>query len=217
MTLGAHVVETTKARVWSETVRSFAGLSWGNPRTREEMARRLASRDPYPVALQMSSEQSNCAIACGAALDEAGFDGELRRWRGRSPCDPLREPRAGHYDSVALLEQLAIERGARRAPGGEILSGSWVTIGGEDGDHGGATHVVCVVDVEADGTLATVEGGKKDPGNPRPGAKGCTAITFDRREVYQARDGSWWMRDAGSSARGRRVRYWCWTGDLRLR
>ena len=118
---------------------------------------------------------------------------------------------ATRTDLFALCDQT----GTRRAPcaGAEMLPGPWVLIGGGPA-YGGGAHVVMVTGVRADGTLDTVEGGKLDPGNPRTGAEKCTAILADHREVYRERDGSFWMRDAGTTRPGRRVIYWCWTGDL---
>lgn len=216
---GGHIVETTRARAWADAIRTYAGLSWGNPATREELARRLAPHDTLDRALQMAGAQSNCALVCAGALYEAGVDGLVRalNTRGGRTCDPLREPRWGHYDGVSYLETLALQRSARCRPDGQrpaILPGSWVLIGGS-AEAGGTAHMVCVVDVRPDGTLDTVEGGKSDPGNPHSGAENCTAVAADHRELYQQAE-SWWLRDAGSTGRGRRVGYWCWVGDLPL-
>ena len=218
MTLGAHVIETTRAQAFSDAARSLAGLSWSNPGTRDEYSRRLAPHDPLERAEQMASAQSSCALTCCAALFECGVDGLVRSWRGKLACDPLREPRWKQYDGLMFLEQLARQRSAHRPVGTDrpdIFAGSWVLIGG-GAAQGGAAHIVCVVDVEHDGTLVTVEGGKFDPGNPRSGAEACTRIAADRRELYQQADGSWWMRDAGTTRPGRRCIYWCWAGDLPL-
>ena len=218
MSLGAHVVEGTRARVWAEACQGLAGLSWGNPKTREAYARALAPHDTLAAALAMASEQSSCALVACAALFEAGIDGRVRAWRGQAECDPLRVPRQGHYDAIMFLEQLARQRGGYQAPTRErpdIALGSWVLIGGKEGDNGGEAHIVCVVDRDGD-VLVCVEGGKLDPGNPRPGPKNCTLVATTRRELYQAADGSWWMRDEGSQGRGRRVRYHCWVGCLPL-
>lgn len=218
MTFGAHVVETTRAKSFADACRSLAGLSWGNPGTRAEMARRLAPHDPPDRAEQMASAQSNCALACCAALFECGVDGLVRAWRGKNACDPLREPRWKRYDGLMFLEQLARQRDAHRPIGRDrpdILAGSWLLIGGGSGQ-GGAAHIVCVVDVEHDGTLVTVEGGKSDPGNPRTGAENCTRIAHDRRELYPWPGGGWGVRDAHTTRSGRKAIYWCWVGDLPL-
>lgn len=211
----AHFLDNLTADVFCDAARSLAGLSWGNPAKRAEMAQRLAPKDRPDDALAMSAAQSNCAIATCAALYETGIDGLVRGFRGKPACDPLREPRVSRYDAVIYLGVLADQTGTRRAPcaGAEMLPGSWVLIGGGPA-YGGGAHVVMVVGVRADGTLDTVEGGKIDPGNPRTGAEKCTAILTDHREVYRERDGSFWMRDAGTTRPGRRVIYWCWTGDL---
>lgn len=211
----AHFLDNLTAGNFIDAARSLAGLSWGNPATRAEMAQRLAPKDRPDDALAMSSAQSNCAIACCAALYETGVDGLVRGFRGKPACDPLREPRVRQYDAVIYLGVLADQTGTRRAPcaGAEMLAGSWVLIGGSVANGGGA-HVVMVTGVRDDGTLDTVEGGKVDPGNPRTGAENCTAILADHREIYRQSDGSYWMRDAGTTRPGRRVVYWCWVGDL---
>lgn len=215
MTWGAHVVDSVLAGAFCDAARSLAGLSWGNPAKRAEMAQRLAPKDRPDDALAMSGGQSNCAIATCAALYETGIDGLVRGFRGKPVCDPLREPRVRQYDGVIYLGVLADQTGTRRAPcaGADLLPGSWVLIGGGPA-YGGGAHIVMVVGVRADGTLDTVEGGKLDPGNPRTGAEKCTSIETDYREVYRERDGSFWMRDAGTTRPGRRVIYWCWVGDL---
>lgn len=216
MTWGGHVVETMRVRAYTEACLRMVGLSWGNTLTRERYAEVLAPFDRKDNALSMASEQSSCALVCCAALLDAGIDGLVARWRNRPQCDPLREPRVGHYDALMFLETLAYQRSVRRKVGTErpeILAGSWVLIGGGSGDGGGA-HIVCVVDVEHDGTLVTVEGGKSDPGNPKPGAKNCTRVAADRRELYPWPGGGWGMRDAHTTRAGRRAVYWCWVGDL---
>lgn len=215
MTWGAHVVDSVLAGAFCDAARSLAGLSWGNPATRAQMAQRLAPKDRPDDALAMSAAQSNCAIATCAALYETGIDGLVRGFRGKPACDPLREPRVRRYDAVIYLGVLADQTGTKRAPcaGADLLPGSWVLIGGGPA-YGGGAHVVMVTGVRPDGSLDTVEGGKLDPGNPRTGAEKCTAILTDHREVYRERDGSFWMRDAGTTRPGRRVIYWCWTGDL---
>jgi|GEM_PF-5760706 len=211
----AHFLDNLTAGNFIDAARSLAGLSWGNPATRAEMAQRLAPKDRPDDALAMSGAQSNCAIATCAALYETGVDGLVRGFRGKPACDPLREPRVRRYDAVIYLGVLADQTGTRRAPcaGAEMLPGSWALIGGSDAD-GGPAHVVMVTGVREDGTLDTVEGGKLDPGNPRPGAEGCTAIKTDHREIVPGKGGTWWLRDAGGGGRTRRVIYWCWVGDL---
>jgi len=215
VTWGAHFLDNIVAGNFIDAARGLAGLSWGNPATRAEMARRLAPKDRPDDALAMSAAQSNCAIACCAALYETGIDGLVRGFRGKPVCDPLREPRVRRYDAVIYLGVLADQTGTKRAPcaGADLLPGSWLLIGGGEAE-GGPAHVVMVVGVRDDGTLDTVEGGKLDPGNPRTGAEGCTAIKADRREVVAGPGGSWWVQDVGGGSRRRRLIYWCWVGDL---
>lgn len=220
-TLGGHVVETTKANLYRDRLRTFAGLSWASDK-RDEMARRLAPFDRPVDALNMAGSQSNCAITVGAALQEAGFDGTVKNYLGRPVWDPLRSPRVGRYDSVSYLETLALQHKARRPvehlPGSrpEIFPGSWILIGGSAA-FGGEAHIVGVDDAREDGVLLTIEGGKLDPSNPRTGAAKCTAIAADTREIWWnpgAR--AWYLRDEGDKRPGRRVIYWCWAGDLPL-
>lgn len=221
-TLGAHVVETARARLYRDVLRTFAGLSWASDK-RDEMARRLAPFDAPAQALYMAGRQSNCAIAVGSALREAGFDGTVRNYYGKASWDPLRAPRWGRYDSVSYLETLALQRKAKRpvvhhkGERPDIFAGSWILIGGSEAA-GGEAHVVGVDDVREDGVLLTIEGGKLDPANPRTGAAKCTAIAADTREIYwnKAAHG-WYLRDEGDKRAGRRVIYWCWTGDLPLK
>lgn len=222
MTLGAHVVESTRANLYRAALRTFAGLSWASDK-RDEMARRLAPFDAPEQALHMAGRQSNCAIAVGAAIREAGFDGTVRNYYGKASWDPLRAPRWGRYDSVSYLETLALQNKAKRPVvhhKGErpvILEGSWILIGG-GAAYGGQAHIVGVDDVREDGVLLTIEGGKLDPANPRSGAEKCTAIAADTREIWWNPGASaWYLRDEGDKRSGRRVIYWCWTGDLHLK
>jgi hypothetical protein len=152
----------------------LAGLSWGNPRTRPEYARLLAPWDPPHVALEMASGQSSCALAICAALLIAEVDGLVLRWRGKPQCDPLREPRAGRYDAIMYIEQLARQRGLHRPMGQErpdLRPGVWYLIDGP-------AHVEMVV---GDGEV--IAGGQGDALNPRKGPANCTAIARKRRTL----------------------------------
>lgn len=168
--------------------RRMVGLSWGDPATRRECSRLLAPWDSEERAVQMASEQSNCALAVASALLIAEVDGMVRGWRGKVACDPLREPRWGHYDAVAYLEQLARQRGVYRGAGREppaLYPGVWWTVSSGKGDE----HVGLVVGGNGD-EIECVEGGKMDPLNPRPGSKGCTRIALGRHRLTQA-SGRW--------------------------
>lgn len=163
-------------------------LSWGDPAKRVEYSRLLAPWDSEERAVEMASEQSSCALTVAAILLIAEVDGMVRGWRGRVACDPLREPRWQRYDGVAYLEQLARQRGVYRGAGRErpdLRPGCWWTVGSGKNDE----HVGIVVEVDGD-DLACVEGGKVDPNNPRPGAKGCTRIALGRHRLTQAH-GRW--------------------------
>jgi len=174
--------------------RRMVGLSWGDPATRREYSRLLAPWDSEERAVAMASEQSSCALTVAAVLLISEVDGMVRGWRGKVACDPLREPRWGHYDAVAYLEQLARQRGAYRGAGKEppaLYPGVWWRVGGARGDE----HVGLVVEgPDADGWVLCVEGGKMDPKNPKPGAKGCTRIAFERRKVTGG-PGRWILAD----------------------
>lgn len=216
MTLAGHFLDDLRARAFVDSVSSLAGMAWGKPSTRAELARRLAPYDSLERAEQMLSAQSNCAIVGCAGLLEAGVDGTVTGWRGKPVCDPLREPRWGHYDAIMFVQHLARQRGAWQTPQlgqrPEIPPGSLVLIGGPDG--GGASHIVCVTGVRDDGTFDAVEGGKLDAGNPRKSPENCTAVEHDHRRVYEMPGGSWWMGDASPPKPGRRIVGWCWVGAL---
>jgi hypothetical protein len=169
------------------------GLSWGNPATRHDMSRMLAPWDSAARAEAMASEQSNCALAVAAALLIAEVDGTVPAWRGRKSIDPLREPRWGHYDSPAYLEQLAIARGLRRVCGQDppdLRPGVYWRVGG-GAALGGEAHVGMVLEgPDADGRIVCLEGGKRDQLNPRPGSKGCTRIERTVQRL-SGRPGRW--------------------------
>lgn len=217
MTLGAHFLDDLRVRAFCDALATLAGKSWGDPSTREELARRLAPHDPPDRAEQMLSAQSNCAIVTCAALFEAGIDGMVRAWRGKIACDPLREPRWQRYDAIMYAQHLARQRGAWRTPQlgqrPELPAGSFALIGGGP-EHGGAAHMLNVVDALDDGTLSTIEGGKFDAGNPRKSPENCTAVEVDHRRIYEQPGGSWWIGDASPQKPGRRLIGWCWVGDL---
>lgn len=182
------------------------GLSWGDPATRREYARLLAPWDAEPVAVALAGEQSSCALTVMAALLIAEVDGTVERMgtrRGR--VDPLRVPRAGHYDSLPYLEQLAIERGARVAVGRDapdLRPGVWFGNG-----EGGGAHVGLVVEgPDPDGWITTVEGGQVDPLNPKPSPKNCTRIAIKRQRLAGS-PGRWLLG-------GKVLRYTCDAGAL---
>jgi hypothetical protein len=183
-------------------MRRLAGLSWGNPATRVEMGRLLAPWDSPARAEEMASGQSNCAVAVCGGLLIAEVSGLVRAWRGRT-CDPLREPRYGHYDAIMFLEHLAAQRGLRRAMGRDrpdIRPGVYYLVGGP-------AHVEMVVsELGADGTYEVVAGGQPDPGNPRTGPANCTAILLKRRRLG-GRPGAWTID-------GRPLVYTCDAGAL---
>jgi hypothetical protein len=157
----------------------LAGLSWGDPRTRVEMSRLLAPWDPKAVAVDMASGQSNCAVAICAALLIARVDGLVTDWRGGT-CDPLREPRHGHYDAIMYLETLAIQRGLRRTVDQsqpDIRPGVWYQLSGP-------YHVETALTApDAAGLFEVVAGGQPDALNPRTGAANCTAIVIKTRQL----------------------------------
>lgn len=144
------------------------------------MSRLLAPWDAEAVAVEMASGQSSCALAVCAMLLMAEVDGLVRAWRGRTACDPLRLPRAGHYDAIMYLETLAMQRGLHRRPGRErpgLRPGVYYLIDS-------SPHVeMAVTDVAADGTYEVVAGGQNDPRNPRAGAANCTAIGRKTRRL----------------------------------
>jgi hypothetical protein len=181
----------------------LAGLSWGDPATRVEMSRLLAPWDPESVAVDMASGQSNCALSICAGLLIAEVDGLVRSWRGKPQCDPLREPRQGHYDAIMYLEELAAQRGLRQRVGLErpdLRPGVWYLI-----DH--PAHVEMVVsDVDEDGSYDVIAGGQTDPKNPRTGAAKCTAIARKRRRLGGG-PGRW-------AVDGRTLLYTCDAGAL---
>ena len=216
MTLGAHIVETTRVDAFCEAALRRAGLSWGNPATRAAFVDCLPFRrggDSEAHAQDMASSQYCCGTSTMGTLQECGFSGTVVRFRGRPTCDPLREPYAPHYDAPVYLETLGQQRGLLQRPSkGEppaIRRGSVLEIGGGPA-YGGAAHIVQVIDKRDDGTLDTIEGGKTDLKNASHG----TLITEDHRELYQRADGSWWLRDSGSQSLGRALRWWWWVGDL---
>ncbi len=166
----------------------LVGLSWGDEATRRDYSRLLAPWDSEERAVLMASEQSSCALVVAAILLIAEVDGLVRGWRGKIACDPLREPRWQRYDSVAYLEQLARQRGVYKGAGKErpdLRPGTWWTVGSGKGDE----HVEIVVEVDGE-DIVCVGGGKLDPLNPRPGAKGCTRIALGRHRLTQAH-GRW--------------------------
>jgi hypothetical protein len=168
--------------------RRLIGLSWGEPATRREYSRLLAPWDPEPVAVQLARDQSSCALTVAAILLIAEVDGMVRGWRKRPVCDPLREPRAGHTDGVAYLEQLARQRSAYRRTGKDkpaLYPGVWWTVGSGKGDE----HVGLVVAVEGE-IAVCVEGGQVDPLSPNHGSKACTRIALTRRQPAHV-NGRW--------------------------
>ena len=172
--------------------RRLVGLSWGDPATRREYSRLLAPWDSEERAEAMAGEQSSCALTVAAALLIAEVDGMVRGWRNLPACDPLRSPRWQRYDGVSYLEQLARQRGVYRGAGKsrpDLYPGVWWTVSSGRGDE----HVGLVVEwPDAQGRVLCVEGGKLDPLNPHSGARACTRIAFERREVTQA-SGRWMM------------------------
>ena len=185
----------------------LAGLSWGDPETREAYSRLLAPWDAPEVASQMASAQSGCAVALCAALLIAEVDGLVRGWRGRPACDPLREPRRGHYDAIMYLEHLARQRGLHQAgtwPEATPIGPGWIVQIGGDGS--GEAHVLLATSApDAEGLFASIEGGQLDPRSPNKGAAACTAITRRVRHLTGGA-GRWavdrrrvrWAADAGA-------------------
>lgn len=169
----------------------LVGLSWGEPSTRREYSRLLAPWDPEPVAVQMAGEQSSCALAICAALLIAEVDGAVRGWRGQAAIDPLRAPRAGRYDSLPYLEQLARQRGLYTRVGEgapDLRPGVWWLV---DGARQGDEHVGLVVaGPDKNGWVTCVEGGQLDPLSPHQGAKACTRVAI-RRHRPERQGGRW--------------------------
>jgi hypothetical protein len=168
----------------------LVGLSWGDLATRVEYSRLLAPWDSEERAVLMASEQSSCALAVMAILLIAEVDGMVRGWRGKVACDPLREPRWQRYDSVSYLEQLARQRGVYRGAGKgrpDLRPGTWWTVSSGRGDE----HVEMVVELDGEDVIC-VGGGRLDPLNPRPGAKGCTRIALGRHRPTRA-NGRWML------------------------
>lgn len=183
---------------------SLVGLSYGDPETREHYSLLLAPWDPPEVAGQMASGQSSCALALCAALLIAEVDGMVRGWRGRPACDPLREPRRGHYDAIMFLETLALQRGLHQAGtwrDSPPIGPGWIVQIGGDGS--GPEHVLLATGApDAAGRFPSVEGGKLDHLSKNTGAAACTAITRDVRTLGGGA-GKW-------NVNGRRVR---WAAD----
>lgn len=184
--------------------RRLVDLSWGDPATRREYSRLLAPWDSEGQAIQMASEQSSCALTVAAILLIAEVDGMVRGWRGKTACDPLREPRWQRYDGVAYLEQLARQRRAHRPAGRDrpaLYPGVWWTVSSGRGDE----HVGLVVAVEGE-EVVCVEGGQVDPLSPHQGSKACTRIALRRHRLHHA-NGRWILS-------GRPVLYTADAGDL---
>lgn len=183
---------------------SLVGLSYGDPATRERYSRTLAPWDPPGVADQMASGQSGCAVALCAALLIAEVDGLVKGWRGKLACDPLREPRQGHYDAIMYLETLALQRGLHQAgtwPDRPPFGPGWIVQIGGDGS--GPEHVLLATSApDENGQFTSVEGGQLDKLSKNKGAAACTAIARRVRRVGGG-GGKW-------SVEGRRVR---WAAD----
>lgn len=158
--------------------------------------------------------QSGCAIHAMRCLADEEVDG-LFRYHGQER-DWLRLPEAQKIgQAIALLETLASARGLLRRPDKRRPSlppGTIAFVGGDDGlpldkrTRGGPGHVL--IFTGEDGT--TSEGGQIDDQN-----RGyLTAIKEKKREVYERRPGSWWVRDAGSTLQGRLLGWYFQAGDL---
>lgn len=157
--------------------------------------------------------QSGCAIHAARCLADEEVDGTFR-YHGQVR-DWLRLPQAQTVGQcIALLETLASARGLLRRPDKRRPSlppSTILLIGGDDGlpidkwTRGGPAHVIVMT-----GEDDTSEGGQPDSSN----SGYLTAIKAKKREVYERRPGSWWVRDAGSDKPGRALQWWFVAGDL---
>lgn len=163
--------------------------------------------------------QFGCGMFGWSVCRMAEVDGRIR-WLGRE-VDFLGSPYKRFVGlAPVLLEELGRQRGLlHRGDHNEqpdLSPGTILCVGGDDGlppeQHGwgGKTHVIVVTGMWPDGTLETVEGGQIDERNGYHG----TSVELKHREVFQLGNGQWWLRDAGTSERGRRVRWWMQAGDL---
>lgn len=53
MTLAGHFLDDLRARAFCDAVSSMAGMAWGKPSTRAELARRLALYASLAVAVEV--------------------------------------------------------------------------------------------------------------------------------------------------------------------
>lgn len=197
-----------------------AGLSYGDPVTRQAYTRHLYPGDrtgdggPSTAALQLASTQSSCLLHARALLAADEVDGFIP-WP-KEPLDVLRcsyaQPNAiGMVE--AFLHGLAEARGvtldaearSRPEPADVLVIGFGGSLPADPAarakhlwDFGGVAHGLVVTAVRREGSRVVVEsvdGGQTDSRNGnRP-----TAIRPRSRELVRVRD-AWWLAD-GTSAR----------------
>jgi len=219
---GAHVVDGVRAQAIVDAALPAAGLSaardWRafeaflDPFDTEEHQRGYAFG--YPNHSPPIPPQICCMKTLLAVARAAGKAGDIL-WASRRR-DVLRTPQADGLVGASphLARELGAQAGLLCLPVAEerpnLSPGTALCIGGDDGlppekrVYGGLTHGILVVGVAFDGLLDTIEGGQGPQGN---------AIEAKRRELV-GRGGHWWVRDAGSTVPGRRLRWWYPMGDL---